>query len=545
MADSASALLAAAVIILWLALCLAVFRQLLPHLIPTCRRLALATLAVQLLVLGVSQLLQPQSPFEARLWNVNREFNIPSLAASALIALVAALALLTAWRAKSRPNTLRLYLLAIGLVFWFLALDEFFSWKSYFREADWIRNTLALGAATVAATLWVAARSPRSELILHACLLFGLATSALGGILFDQLHHLGAIDQVDEFLEVLGSWLLLIAVLGHYSQSSAAPAPRLNRLLWTLPLLAILLLLLLHLLPRLELRFFGRSASVEYETAIRLRGYGIDADESRLTIRLYPAANVWKWNHVNHREVGYSIHLIDLASGDSLAQLDEYFDMEIEFLLFGPDYLPVFRETATLEIAPFTRVNRAMSVTLTIWRYWLGEYIPMQVRSSDLPVSGQTQVVLTDFVLPAAADSATSQLLARFDNGFKLVEAHLPGNARAGDSLSISFSWHSESAGQEDHSQFLHFGHVDSGEWWVHDAQPLGPRLPTRLWYSGLADSETWQVDLPPDLQTGRYQVFTGLYRSHDSERVPASDANGEPFVDARVPLGTLTIAAR
>ena len=78
--------------------------------------------------------------------------------------------------------------------------------------------------------------------------------------------------------------------------------------------------------------------------------------------------------------------------------------------------------------------------------------------------------------------------------------------------------------------QFLHFGHEESGTWWVYDQQPLGPRLPTRLWYSGLADSEIWQVPLPADLAPGRYTVFTGLYRTRDQERVPASDAAGNPL---------------
>ena len=59
----------------------------------------------------------------------------------------------------------------------------------------------------------------------------------------------------------------------------------------------------------------------------------------------------------------------------------------------------------------------------------------------------------------------------------------------------------------------------------------------------GLTESETWDVPLPPDLATGQYRVFTGLYRLIDNERIPVSDVNGAPFADARVPLGNLTIA--
>ncbi len=118
----------------------------------------------------------------------------------------------------------------------------------------------------------------------------------------------------------------------------------------------------------------------------------------------------------------------------------------------------------------------------------------------------------------------------------------MPELAFAGEILSIPFTWRSDVGSDEDHVQFLHFGHVDSGEWWVFDQPPLGPRLPTRLWYSGLADSETWQVPLPADLAPGRYEVFTGLYRASDQERVPASDAEGTPWLDNRVAVGVLIV---
>ena len=59
---------------------------------------------------------------------------------------------------------------------------------------------------------------------------------------------------------------------------------------------------------------------------------------------------------------------------------------------------------------------------------------------------------------------------------------------------------------------------------------------------SGLADSEIWEVPLPSDLAPGRYSVLTGLYRLRDQERVPASNADGSPWLDNRVPLGSVII---
>ena len=67
--------------------------------------------------------------------------------------------------------------------------------------------------------------------------------------------------------------------------------------------------------------------------------------------------------------------------------------------------------------------------------------------------------------------------------------------------------------------------------------------MPTRLWYEGLRDTETWQITIPADLAPGRYAVYTGLYRLSDLERLPVGDADGKPLPDARVPLGSITIS--
>jgi len=90
--------------------------------------------------------------------------------------------------------------------------------------------------------------------------------------------------------------------------------------------------------------------------------------------------------------------------------------------------------------------------------------------------------------------------------------------------------------------QFLHLRHEDSGAWWGYDQQPLGARLPSRLWYDGLFDSETWEIPVPAELAPGVYAVYTGLYRSSDQERLPATDADGRPFVNGRIPLGRLSL---
>lgn len=532
----------ASLLILFVPVCLISYWQLIPSLSPTARRLAGAMLALQVTVIGLSLFVQPATAFEERLWSINREFNIPSIVASMQLGTVAGVALMGAWLAKQHMILTRLYLFGLFLVFAWVALDEFLSFKSYTRESSWILSTIVLGLVTVAATILVAARSPRSVRKWHACLLMGLALNALGSFFVDQLPSSGTRGYMEEALETLGAWLALIAVLGQFTAALPSPSARVRRLLYIVPALSILLFLLYHLVPRLEMQLVAQPANVEYQSEISLRGYRVDSRDGKFDIRLYSAANVWRWNSINSDVVGYSLDLIDQASGETVANHNEYVSQQMEFLLFGPDYLPVYRDAAELLIPPTTPANRALWLVLTLWRNDDGEFVRQSILKSDLPLLSDSQVILSEFVPRAASATPSATPLARFDDRFVLTAAILPESARAGEELPIAFGWRSETEGREDLAQFLHLGHVESGEWWVFDQPPLGARLPTRLWYSGMVDTETWSAPLPADLAPGNYAVYTGLYRHSDRERLPVMSADGWLFPDARLPVGVLTV---
>ncbi|MDE2820930.1 MAG: hypothetical protein OXI40_14450 [Chloroflexota bacterium] len=543
------------IVIAYVPLCLISARLLFPGLSPSAKRLGIGMLALQILVVALSEIIQPTSIFEERLWALDREFNIPSTFASTQLALAGGLALLTASLARARPALFRLYLAGLGLSFLYLALDEFFAWKDLGSSRTWKINVSILGAAIVLGTIALAPRASRRARIWHFCLLTGLALVAIAAVVVDDLPpfcgDLGLIvleDCLDyripeEIIEFLGIWLALVAMLGHFSDATRASSPPVQRSPYVLPVIWIALILLVPLIPRFEMQLLAQPAAVKFDKRIQLKGYRIDSEgRGPLNLRLYATASAWDWNHIGRREVGYSLHLIDQASGESFVSRNALVRPQFEILMFGSQYEPIYREYAALEIPPTAPANRALWVVLTFWRERDGEYEQMKVLSSDLKLLGDAQVVLDELVLPDDAPTPATAPLARFDNGFSLGAAELPEVARPGENLAISFTWRSSENGSEDHAQFLHLGNVETGQWVVYDQEPLGPRLPTRFWYSGLADSETWRVPLPADLAPGRYQVFTGLYRMGDQERVSAADAEGRRFVDARAPLGYVII---
>ncbi|MDE2858811.1 MAG: hypothetical protein OXN94_13290 [Chloroflexota bacterium] len=278
------------------------------------------------------------------------------------------------------------------------------------------------------------------------------------------------------------------------------------------------------------------SASVAFDSGARLYGYQLEKEGIPSSFVLHLP------NHGIATGMGYSIHLVDQASGESVAGLNSYVDRKDLVWPERRSFVPLFRQVANIEMPPHVPSNRAFWTVLSLWREEGDAYAPQKIVSSDRPLLGDTQVILAEFVLPAEAPVSASLPAAKFENGFTLDAVDLPERARAGENLAISFAWRADKNGLEDIVQFLHFGHEESGAWWAYDQQPLGARLPTRLWYSGLADTETWEIRLPAELRPGRHTVYTGLYRASDQVRLPANDAEGSAYGDARVPLGILMV---
>ena len=523
---------------------LIVYRHLTPRVSRGAARLVSLTLLAQILVIGGAYLVEPASTFEAWLWSLNEEWNIQATLASTQWALAGAIAIAAAWIDNERRLWQRFYLLGVGLVFLFLARDEYFVEHEF--VIGWVRNIALLGGALVVATLVVAWRSPRPQWIWHLCLLAGLATAAAGGLLIEtQCGGAGLMTVIscsdhfllEEPLEFLGVFLALVAMLGHLSQ--AAPSRRLQRALSIFPAIWLLLLIQSDAVHSVA-RYAGGSelAAVEFESDARLLGYLLENNNKHISLFLSPGR--WDYHGRNLSGLGYSIHLVDQVSGESSLSRDKI--AHDRYFLLTPGYAPVYRQWVQIEQPESARVNRAMWIVLSLWRDEGGRFMPLKIHASDLELLDDTQVVLGEKVWDESSTAATGGPLAAFDNGFALDAWKAPETARAGEPLTLTFSWRSDADGKEDHAQFLHLGHAETGEWWVYDQAPLGARLPTRLWYMGLADSETWQVPLPADLAPGRYALFSGLYRAGDKERVPARDHEGEYFLDARVPLGSLVI---
>jgi len=539
-------LIRAFLLLQYVSVCFIVFRWLMPRLSPVSRRLAAILLAAQLVVIVASVELQPASSFEYWLWHLDREWNIPSTLASVQLALAGAVALAAAWLGSQGGARDRFHLLAIGLLFLIMARDEYGNLHELIP--DWERLYAALGVVLAVTTLIVAWRGRRRYWIWQGCFLAGLALSGVGALAFEaerQFCGFGGLLQVEpcldmyfieESMEFAGIWLALVALLGQFSICAPAPPQRVRLALYAWPVIWLLVLWQSGSILPITSQAITQPAAIEFESGLRLHGYRNEGGEEDFSIHLFLSSGAW-----DDSAIGYSIHLVDQEHGNSIVSHDTYLHQRLEFLL-APGYLPVYRQWAKLIIPPDADRNRALWVTLTLWQAEGGAFMPLSVIASDHQQLNDTQVILDEFALKTAPTGRSLAPVAVFENGFALEAVRLPESAQAGQTLDVTFWWRSDKDETEDLAQFLHFVEVGSGEWWGYDQQPLGRRLPTRLWYRGLADSETWAVPLPTDLAPGQYQMSTGLYRLSDQKRVPASDGDGAPFVDARAPLGRLTV---
>lgn len=538
-------------ILLYAPAALFAFRRVIPALSPGSKRLAAFALAAQLLAIIIAIAHYSAAGYAYWLWHLDLEWNIPSTLSSTQLALVGGVALAAAFFWRTGAAARRLYLVALAVLFFFLGLEEFFSWKDAMSEADWRRNFAILGAAVFFATTALAARTPKSGRAWLILLLIGLSLMTIGGGLIDSLPEVCGdigILRIDgcfyffrspeEIVEMLGGWLALLALLLRLSRGPS-PLPRPGWLaLCLFPPAWILLLAHFSPVHALEVQPPARPASAIFASKAELHGFQMDE-------RGLPAiAFMFLPYDMELARMGFSVHLVDQLSGESLASREIIASRRYEVWPGGRGYEPVYAQAIDLDIPPETRANRALWVLFSHWRAIGDQFLQQAVVASDRRQLNETQVVLGELTLRGESTSSTSSPLARFQNGFALNQVELPQRARIGAAAKFRFNWGAEVGESEDYAQFLHFVHAETGEQWGYDQQPLGARLPTRLWYSGLADSETWDVPLPGDLAPGRYRVYTGLYRTSDLERAPASDAEGSLFADARVPLGEIVIEA-
>lgn len=493
--------------------------------------------------------------FGAWLFGLNGEFNVPSAVTAITGVSVAAVLLRTAHLRYSLGSGRWTYFLGMGLFFLLLSWDDYGGVVRYGilplvgALPSYKYVYLIAGGSALAATFYCALTAEQGARIWHVVMIAALLLIGTFVVIVDMMTDFcgtffGAWISdcvrkypIEESAENFAIWLALIAALGHLGNLAAARATGIGKLLILASVVWFAIVLPTSRIAPQYGRSLARPANVAYSSGQYLHAFYIEqlVDEVGVDLFLSPA-------QFGFENLGYSVHIIDQETRESVASKSGDADHRGQFFL-APGWRPGYRQRESIPLPEDARRNRILWVTLSLWRREGDEYPEKTVFTSELALLSDSSVILGEIVIPAEPLGPPEQpALALFENGFALRPVKVAEEAAAGDSLTITFRWHTAEPSRETYIQFLHFIHDETDSYWVYDHHPLGLRLPTRKWWPGLEDAETWVIPLPDDLRPGRYSLFTGLYRNDDKQRLPVSAADGSEFVDYRIPLGNLLI---
>lgn len=393
-----------------------------PRLSPFARRLAIFMFAAQIVVISVQPITRDGHPVDRWLWGVNDEGNIPTTLAAAQMSAIALLSFFCACLSKSLPVWGRFGFLALGCLFIHLALDEFY----LFHEANeplYAAIYAAIGAIIALTTLVVHFRHARQrrraggDILWLRLLLAGMAVAALGGLAIDRypfgkclvrsLPLDGCLDKflIEEALELLGMWMALLAMLGRYCEISPKPGRSFDLLIIGLPLAVAILFpasIQAFMLDVLDYRYSIIDKSARWGADVNMFAYRLEKDECGITFSPFMYSNDWH----SFTGLGYSVHLVDQATTQSVAgadisedRLSGWSSRFVRSVLNRNHTL--YRPRVSVSLPPDAPVNRSLLIVLTIWREEAGKYVRQKILSSDLPLYGDTNVVVGELVLGA------------------------------------------------------------------------------------------------------------------------------------------------
>lgn len=488
----------------------------------------------------------------AAIWHLEKEENIPTLYSTVLFSSVALVTLMIAVFAKPLTLLQRGIWLVLSLTYFLLSADEMIQIHDHRDQITYIYLLLGGGLALGMGRMLLTEKGPRKRYLF--LFLVGLGMSAVGGLILDkvvfQIPSICSLlcpllrHYLEETFEIYGNSLLIVAALGYaWSSIPHRQSPTVLRFALAVaffwPGLPVSGKIMAVIIPVVDLQTSAQTISVKVaEEAIQAVGFKADSDEritdGEITLYLYH-----RTEPALYSEFGFSYALLDQNTQEVIAKTNHWSQRK------GPLFTlqRTLRQREILTLPNDAPHNRALWLTLSFWyQDDDGTFHNYTIAESDQPLLSERQVIMSELVIPAAVDPASGASIAHFENGIELRQVEIPVETHLGELFQATFSWHAAHDTTEDLSQFLQFYHEESSTYWNYDQPPLGMRLPTRLWYAGLTDQETWQFLLPPGLQPGHYQIFTGLYRNRDTERLTVSDDDGNPFQDALIPLGTIQI---
>jgi hypothetical protein len=116
---------------------------------------------------------------------------------------------------------------------------------------------------------------------------------------------------------------------------------------------------------------------------------------------------------------------------------------------------------------------------------------------------------------------AEQPVQAMLDNRIRFLGYDLAGEARPGQSLSVTLYWQAAKAIKQDATIFLHLLGPDGQLLAQHDGVPLKGMYPTSKWITGDVFTYQASIEIPVDALPDKYDLLVGMYTYPNLKRLP------------------------
>jgi len=194
-------------------------------------------------------------------------------------------------------------------------------------------------------------------------------------------------------------------------------------------------------------------------------------------------------------------------------------------------------ESPTVKLLPLNRGWPAVEsgpVAIFVWPYgnwkrvWPMLNAPAEIRVAEGALSQgdrDPQPFTTYRAFYVTPVDSVAPALARFQGGVELVGATMQ---RTNQGVRVALRWHATARLASEYTVFVHYIR-DGQRIGQSDVQPANGHYPTSRWRAGDLINDDHFVTLADPLDVARDQIFVGLYRPDDSQRLDLLDQAGNP----------------
>jgi len=480
-------------------------------------------------------------------------------------------------RGVTHPVRHRVYWWFFAAIFFYLWLDEYYSFHETHELWRTLANVAGIGMVLVAIIKYGLDR----ELDMLLFLVIGLGIIGFAGIWLDAFSNEAPMDIgsyefdlfvcnskivgvycqrlgiVEEFLETAGASLILVGFVSYMQKGLSAPQWRsVKRLLaGAATLWGVWVAVTLWLVPSAQAEIMAQDVKVNYLDG-RLAMIGSDISTSvakpgdEFDVTMY-----FRSNQFLSENYFLSVHLLSHPEVNSVAQADIQLG---QWVYPSSAWIPglAVKNVAHLKLPDDLPAPRSYWVTVRVWEGPFldpGPGMPIVdpaegekvvITEADHQLISEDTVIL--YSLPVLSDAEvpapTTAADYNFSDGFTLYGYDLPPTLRVGETAPLKLWWKTNQNVDRDLTYFIHLVDPDTQETYALDQKPFGEALPTADWPEGLNAVDERPVTISADVPPGDYQVFIGTYEIVSGIRSTVTDQDGQHVPNDAINLGTVTV---